>query len=170
MWILVLLAALTLVGLGVVSMQLDRQVERLRHVEEAQARMTQVGDAQLSTLDAAVRHFNLSIEQQASLLSRIVGTVVPVRIPESTENELLRIESELAETDKIAAAKDETARLAREFTLLIDGLPAVAVAAVDAAFVVHPAHRRFASLDPGRTTPTHRTCALATGRAATHAS
>lgn len=123
LWILVPLAALTLGGLGVVWMQLDRQGERLRHLEDEHARVAQASDMQLSNLGAAVRQANLSIEQQGSLLSRIVGAVVPVRIPESTENELARIESKLAGTDTLAASKDETATLAREFTTLIDSLP-----------------------------------------------
>lgn len=123
LWILVPLAALTLGGLGVVWMQLDRQAERLRHLEDEHARVAQASGMQLSNLDAAVRQMNVTIEQQGSLLSRIVGTVVPIRIPESTENELARIESKLAETDALAASKDETATLAREFTTLIDSLP-----------------------------------------------
>lgn len=97
-WILIPLAALTLGGLGVVWMQLDRQA-------------------------AAVRQMNVTIEQQGSLLSRVVGTVVPVRIPESTENEMARIESKLAETDALAESRHETATLTREFTTLIDSLP-----------------------------------------------
>ena len=123
LWILVPLAALTLGGLGVVWMQLDRQAERLRHLEDEHARVAQASGMQLSNLDAAVRQMNVTIEQQGSLLSRIVGTVVPMRIPESTENELARIESKLAETDTLAASKDETATLARKFTTLIDSLP-----------------------------------------------
>ncbi len=52
-----------------------------------------------------------------------MGTVVPVRIPESTENELVRIESKLSETDMLTASKDDAATLTREFTALISGLP-----------------------------------------------
>lgn len=123
LWILIPLAALTLGGLGVVWMQLDRQAERLRHLEDEHARVAQSSGMQLSNLGAAVREVNLSIEQQGSLLSRIVGTVVPVRIPEDTENELARLESKLAETDTLAASRDETATLTREFATLIDSLP-----------------------------------------------
>jgi len=123
LWILIPLAALTLGGLGVVWMQLDRQADRMRQLEEEHARVAHASGVQLSNLDAAVRQMNVTIEQQGSLLSRIVGTVVPMRIPESTENELARIESKLAETDTLAASKDETATLARKFTTLIDSLP-----------------------------------------------
>lgn len=122
-WILIPLAALILGGLGVVWMQLDRQAERLRHLEDEHARVAQSSGIQLSDLGAAVRQVNLSIEQQGSLLSRIVGTVVPVRIPEDTENELARLESKLAETDTLAVSRDETATLTREFATLIDSLP-----------------------------------------------
>jgi len=123
LWILIPLAALTLGGLGVVWMQLDRQAERLRHLEDEHARVAQASGMQLSNLDAAVRQMNVTIEQEGSLLSRIVGTVVPVRIPEDTENALARLESKLAETDTLVASKDETAALARAFTALIDSLP-----------------------------------------------
>ena len=123
LWILVPLAALTLGGLGVVWMQLDRQAERLRHLEDEHARVAQASGMQLSNLDAAVRQMNVTIEQQGSLLSRVVGTVVPIRIPESTENELVRIESKLSETDMLTASKDDAATLTREFTTLISSLP-----------------------------------------------
>ena len=52
-----------------------------------------------------------------------MGTVVPVKIPEDTENELARLESKLAETDTLAVSRDETATLTREFATLIDSLP-----------------------------------------------
>ena len=123
LWILIPLAALTLGGLGVVWMQLDRQSDRMRQLEEEHARVAQASGVQLSSLDAAVRQMNVTIEQQGSLLSRIVGTVVPIRIPESTENELARIESKLTETDALAESREETSTLAREFTTLIDSLP-----------------------------------------------
>ena len=123
LWILIPLAALTLGGLGVAWMQLDRQADRMRQLEEAHARVAQASGAQLSNLDAAVRQVNLTIEQQGSLLSRVVGTVVPVRVPESTENELVRIESKLAETDMLTVSKDDAATLTREFTTLISSLP-----------------------------------------------
>ena len=123
LWILIPLAALTLGGLGVVWMQLDRQADRMHQLEEEHAVVAQASGAHLSNLDAAVRQTNLTIEQQGSLLSRIVGTVVPVRIPESTENELVRIESKLSETDMLTASKDDAATLTREFTTLISSLP-----------------------------------------------
>ena len=104
-------------------MQLDRQADRMRQLEEEHARVAQASGAQLSNLDAAVRQVNVTIEQQGALLSRVVGTVVPVRIPESTENELVRIESKLAEADTLTVSKDDAATLTRTFTTLISSLP-----------------------------------------------
>ena len=104
-------------------MQLDRQADRMRQLEEEHARVAQASGAQLSNLDAAVRQVNVTIEQQGALLSRVVGTVVPVRIPESTENELVRIESKLAEADTLTVSKDDAATLTRAFTTLISSLP-----------------------------------------------
>ncbi len=56
-------------------------------------------------------------------MHRVIGSVLPVKIPEGIEQDLVHIERKLAAFETLLAAKDETKALSGELTQLVDRLP-----------------------------------------------
>lgn len=121
--LLTLLLALTVGGFGLGWLHLERQNEQLRQFEAQQLRVAEANKAQFEALGTAVRDLGAGIEQQGTLVQRVIGTVVPVKLPEGTEQALARIEAALVQHDVLIASPEETASLTAALAALVEGLP-----------------------------------------------
>lgn len=105
-WFLPALVVIAVIGLALVSSQ---QISQLK--------------TQLGTFTTAVQDLRIGIDQQGALVHRVIGSVVPVKIPEGAEQELAHIEGKLAAFETLLGTKDETKALSGELTQLVDRLP-----------------------------------------------
>ena len=80
-------------------------------------------EAQLYALKTTVEELRVGLDQQGALVHRVIGSVVPVKIPERIDQDLVRIEGKLTTFETLLGAKDETTALSGELTQLVDRLP-----------------------------------------------
>ena len=121
--LLALLITLTIGGFGMGWFHLAGQNEQLRQFEAQQLRATEANKAQFEALETAVRDLGAGIEQQGALVQRVIGTVVPIKLPEGTEHALAHIEAALVQHDALIASPEDTASLAAALAALVEGLP-----------------------------------------------
>lgn len=121
--LLALLLALTVGGFSLGWLHQERQKEQLRQFEAQQLRVAEANKAQFEALETAVRDLGAGIEQQGALVQRVIGTVVPIKLPEGTEQALARIEAALVQHDALIASPEDTASLVTALAALVEGLP-----------------------------------------------
>lgn len=118
------LLVLTIGGFGLGGLQMAHQSERFHQLEEKQSKIAQANQAQLEAIASVVRDLGVGIEQQGALVQRVVGNVIPIKIPEGTEQGFSHIEKQLESLDALLASQNETESLSAALTSLVERLPA----------------------------------------------
>lgn len=101
-WLIALLLVVSVGGLSFGWLHIERQSEALK---------------------VAVSDLRVAVEQQGSLMNRVLGKVVPINLPEGVEEGLAGIERELGKHETLLTSSDQVKALAEKLAVLVQGLP-----------------------------------------------